>query len=54
MFVPASEPHISMYAPCELALALLTGLGAFYQQSIIEPGSRSARMPAAFFMRPLK
>jgi len=48
-FVPAAEQRISVYVRPSLSLALLTGAkGRFHNQSIFEPGGRSAPMPAAF------
>jgi hypothetical protein len=49
-FVPATEPLILIYVKTGVFLALTTGAGAVLKQSIFEPGSRSALMPAAFFV----
>jgi hypothetical protein len=49
VFVPASEPRISIYVGRNVVLASSTGAGiGFHSCKFSNPASRSAKMPAAF------
>ena len=49
IFVPASEPRISIYRRRRVVLAPITGAGVgFHTDTFSNPASRSAKMPAAF------
>jgi hypothetical protein len=52
LLVPASEPHFSIYCPCELALDFPSpGWGTFYKHHIFEPGAPQSENACGFLRR---